>query len=170
MVDPSPISTAPATVAPAAGTPLATSPTGSAPPSSGGGFLDTIKNMFVDSSGKMKLGTVLATVLLGGLGAYMGSGSGLLGMLGFGAAGAIGGSLLGPMLQGLLDNLMGTTPAASFSRSPQVQASPDTVIRTQQPILQAGAPTVTTTLVTPNLDRFAALNSENASLLTNLEN
>jgi hypothetical protein len=125
--------------------------------------------MFVDSSGKMKLGTVIATVALGGLGAYLGSGSGIMGMLGFGAAGAVGGTLLGPMVSGLLDSLLGTNNAASFARTPMVQATPDAVTRTQQPILQPGAPTVNTTLVTPNLDRFAALNSDNASLLTSLE-
>jgi hypothetical protein len=167
--------TTPATVAPPPSAALVTAP-GSTPTGSGrsGGFLDMIKGMFVDPAGNMKTSTILSTVLLGGIGAYMGSGSGIMGMLGFGAAGAIGGTLAAPLLKGVFDwvaqNLLGITPDPSIPRNNNIpQASPDAVTRTQQPILQVGAPTVNATLVTPNLDRFAEINRNNVNIFTRLE-
>ncbi len=167
-----------ATTAPTAGAPLATTPganANGAGRSGMGGIWETIKGMFVDPAGNMKTTSIISTIGLGALGAWLGSGSGTIGLLLGGVGGAVGGALGAPLIQQAVDwvstNVLGIPPAPPVIPRNNVapSAAPDTVVRTDQPIVQPGAPTVNTTLVTPNLDRFADINTRNVNTFTRLE-
>lgn len=110
------------------------------------GILDTIKNMFVDkNTGKMNTTSVLTTLVIGGIGAYMGSGSGMIGTLigglGGAAAGALGAPLIGQLLSSLGINLGGPQVPGGVPQIPGMQvgqASPPLV--THQAPVQSPTP------------------------------
>jgi hypothetical protein len=149
--------TTPTTPAPAPAPAVTTAAPAPAPAtgsSSGGiggffsGILDTIKNMFVDkNTGKMNTTSVIATLVIGGIGAYMGSGSGIMGTLigglGGAAAGVLGAPLIGQLLSSLGINLGGTAVPGGVPQIPGMQvgqANPPLV--THQAPVQSPTPGV----------------------------
>jgi hypothetical protein len=177
MVDPAPVTPPP----PAPGSSPVPPPTASPQPSSGGfsGILssagDFIGNMFKDpQTGQTSTSKILITLGLGALGAYMGSGSGIMGMLGFGAAGALGGSLLAPVIMPLIDSVLGMLGLKSPGQQmpglvPPTQPDRDITVRRNITVAQPGQEKPIETFIdTPNMDRFKKVSDETHGLVSEL--
>jgi len=140
-----------------------------APRPAGGGPLDglwtRIKGMFVDSTtGDVNLTSVISTVAIGGLGAYLGSGAGTFGAILGGVAGAAGGAFASPLISQLIGSIsesLGISRPTVPGGIPRVPAMPvgvaaDPLDRLPAPVVSPtpGVDPSANTISSPALERI----------------